>query len=247
MAAEASHRHEAHEAHEAHEVASPPQLHVLDPSAQRPSWVLWWRPFFAPTLSDRLLAALVDEHSFEQKHIVLFGREVLQPRLIAWAGDVAYRYSGSTLEARPWSTTLAWLRAVVSRAICAALTDAGVDAAAPSFNHALLNYYADGLASMGAHSDDEAELGPEPCIASLSFGATRRFLVRPKRAATRQRSLGFDLAHGELFVMGGAMQHEYKHALPKTKEAVGPRLNITLRGVRAPIASSSAARGHRRA
>ncbi|HMQ21261.1 MAG TPA: alpha-ketoglutarate-dependent dioxygenase AlkB, partial [Planctomycetota bacterium] len=127
------------------------------------------------------------------------------------------------------------------------LGDAGVDAAAPSFNHALLNYYADGLASMGAHSDDEAELGPEPCIASLSFGATRRFLVRPKRAATRQRSLGFDLAHGELFVMGGAMQHEYKHALPKTKEAVGPRLNITLRGVRAPIASSSAARGHRRA
>jgi hypothetical protein len=59
-----------------------------------------WLP---PEEADAVLAALRDELPWEQREIVLFGRRILQPRLIAWAGDVGYRYSGQTLEPRPFT------------------------------------------------------------------------------------------------------------------------------------------------
>src|SRR5262247_1915742 len=120
---------------------------------------------------DRLaLAALRDELEWEQREIVLFGRRVLQPRLIAWAGDLGYRYSGQTLEARNFTPTARRLLARVR------------DAAGAPFNHVLVNRYRSGDDSMGLHADDEPELGPDPVVAIVSLGATRRLVVRPRRA-----------------------------------------------------------------
>ena len=76
-----------------------------------------------------MLAALRDEMTWEQREIVLFGRRVLQPRLIAWAGDLGYRYSGQTLEPRAFTPTMQTLLARVSQR-CGA-----------TFNHVLANRY----------------------------------------------------------------------------------------------------------
>src|SRR3954462_16035048 len=110
--------------------------------------------------ADRLLQILRDELTWEQREIVLYGRRVLQPRLIAWAGDKGYRYSGQTLEPRAFTPHLTpLLEAVQARTHVA-------------FNHVLVNRYRDGHDSMGFHADDEPELGENPQVATLSLGAT---------------------------------------------------------------------------
>src|SRR5262249_1847509 len=125
--------------------------------------------------ADAGLGALRDELTWEQREIVLFGRRVLQPRLIAWAGDLGYRYSGQTLEPRPFTETAARLLARVR------------DAAGAPFNHVLVNRYRSGDDSMGLHADDEPELGPDPVVAIVSLGAARRLAVRPRRKGDRAR------------------------------------------------------------
>ena len=158
--------------------------------------------FFDRPEADALERALEAELAWEQREIELFGKRVLQPRLIAWAGELPYRYSGQTLEPRPSSPAL-------SR-----LFDEVRERARLAFNHALVNRYRDGNDSMGFHADAEPELGENPVVASLSFGATRRFVIAHKRDRADRREL--ELCHGSLLVMGGTMQHHYRHGLPRT-------------------------------
>ncbi|MBP9129397.1 MAG: alpha-ketoglutarate-dependent dioxygenase AlkB, partial [Steroidobacteraceae bacterium] len=98
------------------------------------------------------------------------------------------------------------------------------------YNSVLLNLYRDGRDGMGWHADDEPELGREPVIASVSFGATRRFKLRHRRS--RIAACTLDLAHGDLLLMAGVTQHLYLHAVPKTARPVGARVNLTFRWVR---------------
>src|SRR5688572_11838568 len=97
----------------------------------------------------RLLAVLTTELAWEQRHIVLFGKPILQPRLIAWAGDLPYRYSGQTLEPRFWPPALGSELGALSARIG--------DVVGASFNHVLVNRYRDGKDSMGYHADAEPE------------------------------------------------------------------------------------------
>jgi alkylated DNA repair dioxygenase AlkB len=151
---------------------------------------------------------------------VLFGRAIVQPRLVAWAGDVGYRYSGQTLEPRPWSETL---QSVLGR-VC---THTGVP-----FNHVLLNRYRDGKDSMGFHSDDEPELGAEPAVAAVSLGVPRRFVLVSRRGRER---IAIPLEHGSLVVMRGKCQAEYRHGIPKDFAVTGERVSLTFRRIlRAP-------------
>jgi alkylated DNA repair dioxygenase AlkB len=167
--------------------------------------------------ADALFEMLRREIPWEQHHPRLFGREVTSPRLSCWIGDegTTYTYSRTRFEPRPWTPALASLRADL-------LARFGL-----LFNSVLANLYRDGRDSMGWHSDDEPELGPEPVIASLSFGALRRFRFRSRE--TRRMSLAIDLAHGSLLVMRGATQRLYQHDLPKTAADLGARVNLTFR------------------
>jgi alkylated DNA repair dioxygenase AlkB len=97
------------------------------------------------------------------------------------------------------------------------------------FNTALGNLYRNGKDSVGWHSDDEPDLGVNPTIASLSLGATRRFLIRNKN--DRKLSGEFNLSHGSLLVMSGAMQVEWEHCIPKAATCDEARINLTFRAI----------------
>ena len=166
-----------------------------------------------------LFAALLAELPWTTHRVVLFGRAIDSPRLSCWIGDpgVAYRYSGVHHEPVPWPVMLQPVRERLQR-------ETG-----HAFNSVLANLYRDGRDSMGWHSDDEPELGARPLIASLSLGATRRFVLRQRRDPAHKRE--FLLGHGSLLLMGGDTQADWCHALPRTAKPVGPRINLTFRKV----------------
>ena len=194
-------------------VAAPPPCRRLDlPDAE----VLHWPRAFDAAQADTLLARLRVETDWQQEHVTLFGVRRPVPRLVAWHGDpgTTYRYSGIVHEPRPWTDALLEVRAVAER-----LTGHAYDSV-------LLNLYRDGRDAMGWHADDERELGPEPAIASVSFGATRRFRLRHRRGLA---ATAVELAHGSLLSMAGPTQRHYVHAVPRTARAVGERVNLTFR------------------
>jgi alkylated DNA repair dioxygenase AlkB len=169
--------------------------------------------------ADALLRDLLATVPWETHRIRLFGREVDSPRLSCWIGDpdAAYTYSGTRFEPHPWPAALRPVRTRVGAAC-------GAD-----FNSVLANLYRDGRDAMGWHRDDERELGDRPVIASLSLGATRRFVLKHVSDPSRRRAI--DLAPGSLLLMRGETQRHYRHALPRTAKAVGPRVNLTFRRI----------------
>ncbi|GAB4170131.1 MAG: alpha-ketoglutarate-dependent dioxygenase AlkB [Wenzhouxiangellaceae bacterium] len=178
--------------------------------------------WLTPGRAEALLAHLLESVAWEQRRIRLFGREHVQPRRIAFMGDrgVVYGYSGDRFAADGWDPVVAELRDRLQVAL-------GVE-----FNCCLLNLYRDGSDSMGWHADDEPELGPNPTIASVSLGATRRFRLRSRDG--QADAVALDLAHGSLLVMSGDIQHHWQHRLARTARAVGPRINLTFRQVVVP-------------
>lgn len=169
-----------------------------------------------------VLAQLLGEVAWRQESIVLFGKPMLQPRLLAWHGDAgaAYTYSGVRHEPLAWTPLLASIRQSVQAAT-------GLD-----FNSVLLNLYRDERDSMGMHADDEPELGPEPAIASLSLGEERTLVLRHRRDRS-VRSWRLPLPSGSLLLMQGATQANWHHGVPKRTAPCGPRVNLTFRRVRA--------------
>jgi alkylated DNA repair dioxygenase AlkB len=184
----------------------------------RGAWIELKREFLPAAEADALFQMLARELVWEQRSIVLFGKSVLQPRLIAWAGQLPYRYSGQTLPPRPATPTVAKLLSLVSQA-------AGVP-----FNHVLANRYRHGQDSMGLHADDEPELGPDPVVATLSLGAERRLMLVPKRRSEDERRK-IVLPHGSVLIMGGTCQRHYRHGIPRVSGSPGERISLTFRRI----------------
>lgn len=189
--------------------------------------IRYWPEFLRANEADSLARALYDEIEWQERSIRLFGRPVKQPRLVAFYGDpgIVYRYSGTRWAALPWTPSLAEIRDRLTKLI------------ATCFNSVLCNLYRDGADSMAWHADNEPELGPRPRIASVSLGAPRRFVMR-RRAASgsgsgggRQERFEMSPAHGSLLVMEGDVQAHWQHAVPRTRHAVGRRINLTFRNI----------------
>lgn len=164
----------------------------------------------------QLLERLIADTAWRAETVTVFGRRHLQPRLTAWHGDKAYRYSGLTLAPQPWTPLLADVRDAVGRA------------AGTAFNSVLLNYYRNERDSMGMHADDEPELGPQPVIASLSLGEVRTFTLRHRHSG---KVLRLPLESGSLLVMAGDLQAHWLHGVAKSSRQLGPRLNLTFRNI----------------
>jgi alkylated DNA repair dioxygenase AlkB len=170
--------------------------------------------FFDRHEADRLFETLRLTVSWRQE--VSRGKPF--PRLTAWYADpgFTYSYSGVTHQPEPWTPELQEIRRRVEAA-------SGAD-----FNSLLLNYYRTGQDSIGFHADDEPELGRNPVIASVSFGAVRDFILKHKK--TRQK-LTLPLAHGSLLIMAGTCQHFWIHSLPKRAGDIDQRINLTFRRI----------------
>jgi alkylated DNA repair dioxygenase AlkB len=154
---------------------------------------------------------------WEQDDITVFGKTYKQPRLTALFGTNAqtYNYSNITMHPKPFTDTLLDIKTKIETKSEAA------------FNTVLLNLYRDGQDSNGWHADNEKELGNNPIIASVSFGAERPFHFKHRTLKSERHKL--NLAHGSLLIMKGEMQHYWLHQIAKTKKVIGERLNLTFR------------------
>ena len=178
----------------------------------------WLYPgVFPPPDAAKHFKALYETLAWQETTINLFGRQIKSPRLSCWYGDKPYTYSGLTWPTRTWPQELAEIRIRIRQI------------ADTPFNGALVNLYRDGRDSMGWHADDEPELGPDPIIASVVFGTTRRFVFRNKSNKTQK--LEVPLTDGDVLVMGPGTQTNWLHSVPKSTKPVGPRINLTFRWI----------------
>ena len=176
------------------------------------------RAFMSGEEADRLFARLLDEIAWQEEAIKLYGRSVKVPRLVAWYGDpgACYTYSGVSHQPLAWTPALAQLKARVETAT------------AHRFNSVLANLYRNERDSMGWHADKERELGSNPVIASLSLGQRRLFKLRHNKTG---ETIDLWLEHGTLLLMAGALQHHWRHCLPKSQRPMGARINLTFRTI----------------
>jgi alkylated DNA repair dioxygenase AlkB len=177
-----------------------------------------YKQFYDQNQADRLLTCLTEQLAWQEERIFIFGRWCKIPRLMCWYGDAEaiYKYSAVLHQPLAWLPELQAIR-IQMQQVCKC-----------SFNSVLGNLYRDGQDSMGCHADNEPELGNNPMIASLSFGAERLFRLHHNQTKQKVDVL---LEHGDLLVMSGTMQHHWKHALPKTKKVKMPRVNLTFRQI----------------
>jgi alkylated DNA repair dioxygenase AlkB len=174
--------------------------------------LLYEENFLSSELADRYFTDLQDRCHWEQKPGI-FG--YMQPRLIASYGDpgVSYRYSGMDYAALPWTAALLEIKEAI-------------EAVQGEYNYCLLNRYRSGTDSMSWHADNEPEMGN--VIGSLSLGATRKFRIRHNVTRETKTLL---VGHGTLIIMAGTMQQFWQHEVPKTKQDVGERINLTFRRI----------------
>ena len=169
----------------------------------------WWY--------QQLLAELPWQHDV----VTLFGKTHITNRQIVWMSAKDYRYSGQLKTAVPWTEQLWKLKQQIE----VMLTEQGLGT---EFNACLLNYYPSGEDGMGYHADNEKELGQQTIIASVSLGATRKFVFKHRHTKDK---IEFPLTSGQLIVMAGNTQQYWLHSLPKTKKVKEGRINLTFRRI----------------
>lgn len=169
--------------------------------------------------SDTLFSKWKAEFPWQKDTITVFGKTYDQPRLTALFGDSdkPYTYSNITMHPHPWTNELLEIKNRIEY-YCK-----------HEFTTALANLYRNGSDSNGWHADNERELGQNPFIASLSLGETRQFHL--KHNTLKEQKLKIPLTHGSLLIMSGALQHFWKHQIPKTAKPVGSRINLTFRKI----------------
>jgi len=177
---------------------------------------LFYPAFFSKDESDLYLKTIKENIDWKQESMNMYGKQVNFPRLTAWYGDndKPYSFSGITLEPKSWSKELIAIKEKIepiSKVV---------------FNSVLLNLYRSGNDSISWHTDAEKELGINPVIASVNFGATRKFQLR--HIHTKEK-LEMELTHGSLLIMQGELQHYWQHQVPKTSKVIDERINLTFR------------------
>ena len=207
------------------------------------AWIDYIPNYLDTEQASTLMDALIHSQDWEHRSISVFGKDVKQPRLMSWGGELPYRYSGQTLPIRPIPDELKAIWSDIERRY------------QHTFNHVVLNYYRDGKDHMGMHADDEKELGRNPLIVALSLGVSRLFTLeikqrrRGRKKEKKRRVLALIenqtlenkneenksreqlpiddrtqyplgkryqlmLEHGSLMTMGGDLQHKWRHGVP---------------------------------
>lgn len=175
--------------------------------------------FYEKNEADLYFNSLIKNIHWKQESMNMYGKQILFPRLTSWYGqsDKPYSFSGITLNPHPWSKELLEIKKNIE------------PLANVEYNSVLLNRYRNGNDSISWHTDAEKELGLNPVIASVNFGAERTFQL--KHIETKKR-IDIALKHGSLLIMMGELQHYWQHQVPKTKKPKTERINLTFRVIK---------------
>ena len=184
------------------------------------SEIEYYPNFFDLDKSNMLFEKLLSEIPWQQDDIKVFGKLHPQPRLTALFGNEGkpYSYSNIIMQPHPWNPLLMYIKNEIE------------EVSTENFTTVLLNLYRNGKDSNGWHADNEIELGRNPVIASVSFGAERSFHLQHN--TIKEQKLKITLEHGSLLLMKGPTQHFWKHQIPKTTKDIGPRINLTFRVIK---------------
>ena len=183
---------------------------------------LWTADGWMPRAEGRDLMAHVMKDLALDRHpeIMMHGQRVRMRRSVGFFSNAAvggYMFSGQVTPVQPLTPALEGLLARVNAGFS---TD---------FNGLLINLYADGTETIGAHCDSRQGLAKDGSVAALSLGAERKFRVRPLGAKGKDASVTVQTRHGQLLMMQGAFQEEFSHEVPKELKVLGPRVSITFR------------------
>ncbi|KLT66550.1 alpha-ketoglutarate-dependent dioxygenase AlkB [Pedobacter sp. BMA] len=178
--------------------------------------VNYYGQLFANPVADEYFDLLMNTIDWKNDEAFIMGKHIITKRKVAWYGDEAfsYTYSKATKTALPWTNELLELKHIAEQKT------------GTTYNSCLLNLYHNGDEGMAYHSDDERALAEHAAIASLSFGATRKFLFKHKES---KEMISVFLEHGSLLVMKDETQENWLHRLPPTKKVLRQRVNLTFR------------------
>ncbi|WP_313114499.1 alpha-ketoglutarate-dependent dioxygenase AlkB family protein [Aequorivita sediminis] len=173
---------------------------------------------FSKEVANRYFEILLNSIFWKNDEAFIFGKKIITKRKVAWYGDKEfnYTYSKTTKKALPWTPELLELKNYIEK-------ESG-----ETYNSCLLNLYHTGAEGMAWHSDDEKDLKKNGAIASVSFGAARKFAFKHKET---KETISVNLEHGSLLVMKGEIQTYWLHRLPPTKKIHSARINLTFRTI----------------
>lgn len=179
-------------------------------------FVIYQPNFFSEDFIKKYYVKLFDEINWQSDVVNIFGKEWITKRKVAFYGDkgISYQYSGQKKIAKKWTDLLLEIKAVVE------------EFSGQDYNACLLNLYHNGLEGMNWHADNEKEILKNSTIASLSFGAQRKFGFRHNES---QETISLLLENGSLLLMGEEIQNHWKHKLYTSKKIEEPRINLTFR------------------
>lgn len=179
--------------------------------------IIYYPHFFDKKEAEAIFVELKNDIPWQQDEIRVFGKIHPQPRLTSLFGNEGKPYSYSNIKMQPhlWTSLLQKIKSKVE------------NVSNTNFTTVLLNQYRDGKDSNGWHADNEKELGVNPIIASVSFGAERIFQLKHNSISGLKQNIL--LEHGSFLLMKGTTQHFWKHQIPKTSKPIGERINLTFR------------------
>lgn len=180
--------------------------------------VNYFGKIFSDEEASRYYEILLNTIDWKNDEAIIFGKRIVTKRRVAWYGsqEFEYTYSKITKKANLWTTELLLLKKLIEKKT------------GETFNSCLLNLYHSGEEGMAWHSDDEKDLKKNGAIASVSFGAERKFAFKHKQT---KETIALNLAHGSLLIMKGATQTNWLHRLPPTKKVDEARINLTFRTI----------------
>jgi alkylated DNA repair dioxygenase AlkB len=178
--------------------------------------VFYFQKIFCQIDSEKIFETLLNSIDWKNDEAFIYGKHIITKRKVAWYGDenYEYKYSKTSKFALPWTSDLIEIKNIVEKCTN------------NSYNSCLLNLYHTGDEGMTWHSDDEETMKKNGSIASVSFGALRKFSFKRKQS---KEVLSLELETGSILEMKDNTQTHWLHALPKTKKVLMPRINLTFR------------------
>ncbi len=184
--------------------------------------VHYYGKIFSHKEAEHYTKILLENIEWKNDEAIIFGKHIITKRKVAWYAEegLSYTYSKTTKQGLPFTPALLVLKKIVEEKTKA------------TFNACLLNLYHDGNEGMAWHSDDEKELVKDGCIASLSFGAERKFMLKHKKT---KETISILLENGSLLAMKDSTQTNWLHQLPKSLKIKTARINLTFRMMKTKI------------